>query len=77
MAKLTNRLLKKACKISKQYAEMQAILLEAFEDRYGVTYSEVDCDPIIDILDGVGGVPVITVAECDEHMLYYSGVPVK
>lgn len=79
MTKLTNSLLKRACKISNEYAEIQAKLSEAFEDRYGTTYSDVDCDQLIDILDGGTGVSSIklTVSDCDNYMNDCGILPLK
>lgn len=67
MAKLTNALLKRACKAAEKHSEMSALITEAFEERYGKTHSDVDCDELIDALDYHGGPPP-TVAECDEAM---------
>lgn len=46
---------------------MQAELTEAFEERYGCTYSDADADAIIDVLD-YGGGERITLADCDREM---------
>lgn len=39
---------------------------EMFVERYGVHYSDVDCDAVIDCLNQNGG--NITVEQCDEYM---------
>lgn len=65
--KLTNSLLKKAAKISADNMAMAGDLTEAFNERYGVTYSDIDADGIIDILDYGGGTN-LTVAQCDAIM---------
>jgi len=66
-AKLTADLLRRATRIAEQASEVQAKLTEAFRGRYGITYSDVDCDPLIDILDYGGGTPP-TIAQCDQWM---------
>lgn len=63
---LTNRLLKKAARISAEYQDIQNQLTDAFNERYGVTYSDVDADGIIDVLDYGGG--DLTVEDCDAIM---------
>jgi hypothetical protein len=67
MAKLSAALLRRAARIAEQASKVQADLTEAFRDRYGVTYSDVDCDWLIDVLD-YGGGKNLTVAECDRAM---------
>lgn len=64
--KLTNSLLKKAARLSAEFQEIQSQLTDAFNERYGVTYSDVDADMIIDTLDYGGG--DLTVADCDSIM---------
>ena len=66
MPKLTNALLKRAAAAASRQADLNRQLTEAFEERYGKTYSEVDADSIIDALDYGHG--PITLAECDQHM---------
>ena len=70
MAKLTNRLLKRACRIAVEASKVQAELTEAFNERYGCTYSDVDADHLIDALDYGGA--TVTVEDCD---MTYSGHP--
>jgi len=66
MPKLTNRLLKRACRIAVEASKVQGELTEAFNERYGCTYSDVDADPLIDSLDYGGS--VVTVDDCDQIM---------
>lgn len=66
MANLTNRLLKRAARLAFEHSAVQSDLTRAFNARYGCTYSDVDCDEIIDILDYHGG--AITVEQCDDAM---------
>lgn len=66
MAKLTDRLLKRAARAAERKQEYQALLTEAFIERYGVTYSDVDADEIIDVLDYHGG--DIDLDTCDRVM---------
>lgn len=55
-----------AARAACENARQQARLTEAFEERYGVTYSEVDADGLIDALDYGGKTP--TVDEADKEM---------
>lgn len=65
--KLTAALLRRAAEAAMEHSKYNAMMSEAFNERYGHTYSDVDCDPLIDQLDyGSGGIP--TLAECDEEM---------
>jgi hypothetical protein len=70
MARLTNKqfgnLLKRASRIAREHSDVQQELTKAFNERYGTTYSDVDCDELIDILDYGGFAP--TVANADEAM---------
>ncbi|UQS95242.1 hypothetical protein Pam5_26 [Pseudanabaena phage Pam5] len=68
MGKLNQRLLDRAVRIAKAATVVQGELTAAFEERYGLTYSEVDCDALIDVLDYGGGAR-LTVADCDREML--------
>lgn len=64
--KLTNRMLTKAGRLAEEMQGVQQSLTEAFRHRYGVTYSDVDADEIIDVLDYQGG--KLTVEDCDRIM---------
>jgi hypothetical protein len=66
MGKLTTKLLMRAARLAEQKARIQDDLSEAFVERYGTTYSDVDADGIIDILDYGGG--DIDLAQCDAIM---------
>lgn len=59
-------LLNRGVKIAAKAYEVQQELTKAFEDRYGITYSDVDADEIIDVLDYQGG--KITVKQVDAIM---------
>lgn len=76
MTKLTTELLKRASKLARKQSDMSALLTAAFEHRYGVTYSEADCDWLIDDLDYGQGGGGITLAEADAHMTK-AGYPPK
>lgn len=66
--RLTTALLRRAAKLAEQHKEMNHLIGALFEKRYGSTYSDVDCDPLIDTLDyGLGGLD-LTLAECDRLM---------
>ncbi len=61
------RLLKRAAKAAKEQKLLNNQLTQAFEDRYGCTYSDVDADELIDCLDyGHGG--SFKASEVDEIM---------
>jgi hypothetical protein len=65
--RLTDALLKRAHQAAIRHSALNQKMTHAFEQRYGCTYSEVDCDWIIDGLDyGTG--PTLTVAMCDVAM---------
>lgn len=59
-------LLRRAARLAIEGQAVRAELTKAFTDRYGCTYSDVDCDSIIDVLDINGG--KLSVAEADELM---------
>lgn len=65
-SRLTNALLRRAARSAARQMAIQQELTEAFRARYGTTYSDVDADAIIDVLDFGGG--DLTVAECDAIM---------
>lgn len=67
MPKLTNRLINKAAQIAGEAHAMAGVLTEAFMERYGVTYSDVDADSIIDVLD-YGVSSGLTLEQCDDIM---------
>lgn len=49
-------LLKRAARIARQASDVSGELSKAFEERYGCTHSDVDCDYLIDAVDyGQGG----------------------
>lgn len=64
--RLTNRLLRRAATLAYQHSAVQHELTRAFNERYGCTYSDVDADQIIDVLDYHGG--DLTVEQCDQIM---------
>lgn len=61
------QLLRRAATISSKAQAVQQELTEAFRARYGKTYSDVDADQIIDVLDYGGGAK-LTYRECDRLM---------
>ena len=61
-------LLRKATRIASEAQAIQGRLTDAFRDRYGQTYSDVDCDPLIDSLDYGGGDHEITAEDADRLM---------
>lgn len=63
---LTNRMLKRAARVAEEKTQIASSLSAAFMHRYGVTYSDIDADDIIDVLDYHGG--ELTVADCDRIM---------
>lgn len=76
MAKLNAALLRRAVAVSKAASKVQRELTVAFEERYGRTYSDVDCDPLIDALD-YGGGSGLTVEDCDRFMAEYDVYPLS
>lgn len=68
MTKLTTALLRKAARIAAKSRKINAELTAAFNERYGCTYSDVDCDSLIDILDYGLGETGKTLRECDRAM---------
>ena len=75
MPKLTQSLLSKASALAEKKMKIQHDLTNAFIERYGVTYSDVDCDSIIEVLDYAGG--DITLEECDQEMTRCGYPPLK
>lgn len=71
---LTNRMLKRAARVAEEMTQIASSLSAAFIQRYGVTYSDVDADEIIDVLDYHGG--HLTVADCDRIMTEAGHPPV-
>lgn len=65
--KLTTSLLTRASRLAAKAQEMQSVLTDAFHERYGVSYSDVDCDSLIDALD-YQGQESLTLAEADKLM---------
>lgn len=66
---LTADLLRRANAAAAKAHEYNRRLTAAFNARYGQTYSDCDCDPLIDVLDyGFTGASDLTVAECDRLM---------
>jgi len=66
-AKLDAKLIRRAIRVSEQAHKVQYDLTDAFRARYGVTYSDVDCDFLIDLFD-YGGGDVPSLAQCDAAM---------
>lgn len=59
-------LLNRASKAAREHDMAVRAAHDAFVERYGATYSDVDADQIIDILNYQGG--VISVGDCDTAM---------
>ena len=72
---LTTRVLQQLAKIAEKYNQLSIKVGEMFQERYGVTYSDVDCDEIIDILDYNGG--SITLEEADRYMTAAGYPPIR
>lgn len=73
--KLTTALLPFAARIAYKNSKVQHLLTKAFSERYGETYSEVDCDELIDILDYHGG--HVDLSFADEAMTRCGCPPLK
>lgn len=65
---LTNSLLSRAFKAAVKARELNAELTEAFNARYGCTYSDVSCDGLIDALDYGTARSYPTIDVCDMLM---------
>lgn len=50
-----DKLLKRTARAAAKHFDLQQELNDEFIKRYGVTYSDVDADELIDILDMGGG----------------------
>lgn len=72
---LTTKLLQRAARLAEQSQAVQVQLTQAFEARYGTTYSAIDCDDLIDILDYNGGHVTLRIA--DEAMTSCGHPPLK
>ena len=66
-------LLTKACRAARAHARLNHKITDAFEARYGCTYSDVDADSLIESLDY--GSVTVTVAECDADMTLHGKPP--
>jgi len=62
------KLLKNAAKASQEHQAWAQRITEAFEERYGVTHSDVDADQLIDVLDYGGLARGLNAALADEIM---------
>jgi len=60
------RKLTQTANAAEKFTRLQQEIGEMFIERYGKHYSDVDCDPIIDCLNQIGG--DITVEQCDQYM---------
>ena len=69
---LTTKLLRRAAAHSAKGMQIQLELTEAFTARYGITYSDAECEGLIDVLDFGGG--TVDLATADAMMLQ-SGYP--
>lgn len=67
LSNLTLKLLKKASHHAAKSQSIRGQLDEAFNARYGATYSDADCDILIDTLDYLGGFN-LTLKEVDAEM---------
>lgn len=79
MTRLTADLMRKAARIASEHQEMMSKLTDAFNDRYGVTYSDVDCDALIDTFDygQAGNDDNLTLADADRYMAQCGVKPLK
>lgn len=65
-------LMRKTSSLAFQHRESCTKLSNEFERRYGVTYSEVNADPLIDLFDYGYSYDVPTIEEVDEIMSEWS-----
>ncbi|MGW6779411.1 hypothetical protein ACWF50_15415 [Brucella pseudogrignonensis] len=66
MSKLTTAKLKAAYSAARRHHVLNLEIHRAFEERYGVTYSDVDEDWLIDSLEQ--GASSVTLKQCDKLM---------
>lgn len=66
--KMFRGLLRRATRIAREFSEVQGELTEAFNERYGCTYSDIDADQLIDTLDYGTCLQPPTVAQVDIEM---------
>jgi len=77
MIKLTTAMLSRASRLAKEATKMSSTLTKAFVERYGVEYSEVDCDWLIDDLDYGMGNGHLTLEQADKWMTDAGHPPLK
>lgn len=77
MVKLTTKLLSEASRIAREAADMSGVLTEAFVERYGVEYSEINCDWLIDDLDYGLGNGHLTLKQADDEMTAAGHPPLR
>lgn len=66
---LSKALMRKAAAAAMAHRQWSERLTVAFEERYGKTYSDIDCDQLIDLFDyGLGGRAIPGLVECDKLM---------
>lgn len=67
MSKLTTARLHAACRLARKHTDNNREIQALFEERYGISYSEIDEDWLIDSLDyGTGA--LVSLKECDALM---------
>lgn len=67
MTKLTTKKLNAAVRFARKHNEINREINRLFEKRYGVSYSDIDEDWLIDSLDyGTGA--FVSLKQCDELM---------
>ena len=72
---LTTRDLQKLADITETRSQLQINIGQMFVERYGITYSDVDCERLIDTLDYWGG--SITLEEADRYMTAEGYPPIR
>lgn len=67
MGRLTTAKLHAACRLAEKHTKVNREIHRLFEERYGVSYSEIDEDWLIDSLDyGTGA--LVSLKQCDDLM---------
>jgi len=69
-------LLRKCSRAAAAHTDISNKIGEIFEERYGVTYSDVDCDWLIDELDIVGSYSSSVTAKIADYYMEECGYKV-
>lgn len=69
--------IKAAARAAERHKKAEKIVRKLFEERYGFDFSDIDCDPLIDICSGQG-IPFKNIKELDDAVFQYNDLkPIK